>query len=122
MDLRGFDVRVIPHTAAKAQQQVLSLRGTMSWLYQVLQDGRIGNEGSTFGYGNSNSGHTIAKDHAYECYKEFSKQRRECQPEIKDLWSKKIRAVLGSHVDETRPAIAGNRVRSFAFAPLADCR
>ena len=44
MDLTGFDVRAVPHTAAKAQQQAHSLRGTDAWLYHVLQDGRIGSE------------------------------------------------------------------------------
>jgi hypothetical protein len=112
MDLRAFDVRAIPHTAAKAQQQVLSLRGSTAWLYDVLQEGAIGD--SKWG----DTGLVISKDHAYNCYKESSKQRHEYQPEIKDSWSKKIRAALGPHVSDTRP----KGVRSLHFAPLADCR
>ena len=42
MDLSGFDVRAVPHTAAKAQQQAHSLRGTDAWLYHVLNEGAIG--------------------------------------------------------------------------------
>jgi hypothetical protein len=116
MDLSGFDVRVIPHTAAKAQQQALSLRGTPAWLRHVLQEGIIGCDGW------QETGLTISKDHAYDCYKEFSKQRNEHHPEIKDLWSKNIRDALGSNVNETRPTIAGNRARLFQFTPLADCQ
>ena len=48
--------------------------------------------------------------------------QRDWKPEIKDLWSKNIRTALGPYVSETRPTVAGNRVRSFAFGPLADCR
>ena len=44
MDLSGFDVRAVPHTAAKAQQQAHSLIGTEAWLYHVLQEGGIGAE------------------------------------------------------------------------------
>jgi len=38
------------------------------------------------------------------------------------LWSKKIHAVLGPNVNYTRPTNGNDRVRSFAFAPLADCQ
>ena len=116
IDLSEFDVRAVPHTAAKAQQQERSFRGTISWLNHILQDGAIGWENW------NEAGLTITKDHAYDRYKEFSKERRDWQPEIKDLWSKKIRAVLDPYVNETRPNVAGNRVRSFTFAPLAECR
>jgi len=71
MDLSEFDVRVIPHTAAKAQQQERSLRGTMAWLCHVLQDGAIGYERW------DETGLTISKDCAYECYGEFSKQQHD---------------------------------------------
>jgi hypothetical protein len=121
MDLSGFDVRAIPYTAAKAQQQVLSLRGTMSWLYHVLQEGSMGAYG-TFSQPKWDDGLTISKDVAYTEYQAFSKQRHEWQPEIKDLWSKKIRTVLGPCVEDARQTIGGQRVRSFKFASLADCR
>jgi hypothetical protein len=115
MDLRGFDVRVIPHTAAKAQQQALSLRGTPAWLRHVLQEGAIETEWNTAGL-------TIRKDYAYNHYQEFSKQRREFHPEIKDLWAKKIRALLGACVSVKKQKTDKGRVRMFQFAPLADCR
>jgi hypothetical protein len=116
MDLSGFDVRAIPRTEAKAQQQVRSLQGPASWIYEVLQEGAI--DGESW----EENGLTISKDDAYEDYKEFSKQRHEFKPEIKDLWSKKIHAVFGSSVKDTRPTNGIERVRLFQFAPLADCR
>ena len=116
MGLRGFNVRAVPESAAKTEQKLLSLRGAKSWLHQALQDGAIGCDRW------QEIGLTVSKDHAYENYNEFSKQRREWQPEIKGLWSKSIRDALGSCMNETRPGIAGNRVRQFVFAPLADCR
>ena len=115
-DLADFDVRSVPHTKAKAQQQALSFRGSTAWLYDILQEGAIGankwNEADL----------TISKDKAYECYKEFSKERREWQPDIKDSWSKNIRKMLGPCVEDARPTIGTGRVYSFRFAPLADCR
>jgi len=127
MDLSGFDVRAIPHTAAKAQQQAYSFRGPTAWLYDILQEGAIGQEKW------NEAGLTISKDHAYDSYKEFSKERREWQPDIKDLWSRQIRKVLGPCVKDARharhttcfklnDAQTTDRVRSFKFAPLADCR
>ncbi len=116
MDLSGFDVRAIPHTTAKAQQQAHSFRGTMSWLYDILQEGAIGYEEW------KEAGLTINKNHAYDRYKEFSKEHREWQPDIKDLWSKKIRNVLGPCVEDVRQTTGKERVRSFKFASLADCR
>ena len=116
MDLSGFNVRAVPDSAAKTEQKLLSLRGAKSWLHQALQDGAIGYDRW------QEIGLTVSKDHAYENYNEFSKQRREWQPEAKNLWSKSIRDALSSCMNETRPGIAGNRVRQFVFAPLTDCR
>jgi hypothetical protein len=117
MDLSGFDVRAIPHTAAKAQQQAHSFRGPIAWLYNTLQEGAIGHDSW------EEAGLTISKERAYEQYKEFSKERREWHPEIKDMWSKQIRRVLGPCVKDVRQkTIAGERVRWLKFASLADCR
>ena len=96
MDLSTFNVRVVPKSAAKTEQKLLSLHGTESWLRHVLQEGAIG-----FCRW-QDAGLVVSKDSAYDCYKEFSKQRREWQPDIKDLWSKTIRAVLGACVRDTR--------------------
>jgi Family of unknown function (DUF5906) len=115
-DLKGFDVRAIPHTAAKAQQQALSLHGTMSWLYQVLQEGAIG------GHKWDAAGLTVDKALAYGCYEFFSRERHEWHADIKDMWSKNIHVALGPNVEDTRPTIGKERVRSFKFAPLSDCR
>jgi hypothetical protein len=112
MDLTGFNVRAVPHTAAKAQQQVHSLQGSEAWLHNVLQEGSVGCEQW------KDAGLTVSKDAAYYSYEEFCKQQRTWRPDIKDVWSKKIRKVLGLCVADTRPKGG----RSFQFAPLADCR
>jgi Family of unknown function (DUF5906) len=116
MDLSGFDVRVVPHTAAKAQQQALGLHGTEAWLYHVLQNGEIGYERW------QNNGLAVSTDDAYNSYEEFSKRQREYRPDIKDLWSKKIRAVLGPFVMGTRQTSGKERLRLFKLATLSDCR
>jgi hypothetical protein len=116
MDLRGFDVLAVPDSAAKTEQKLLSLHGPKLWLYEVLQEGAIGYDRW------QGAGLTTNKDHAFERYREFSKQRREWQPATKDVWSKNIHAVLGPNVKDTRPTTDYGRVRSFQFAPIADCR
>ncbi len=116
MDLKGFDIRAIPGTAAKAQQQVHSLQGSLAWLHDVLYEGYIGGEQW------QDAGLTIETDRAYACYVEFSKRQRDWRPETKPVWSKKIQAALGPHVALTRPIKGNRRVRSFQFAPLTDCQ
>jgi Family of unknown function (DUF5906) len=83
MDLSNFDVRAVPHTAAKAQQQALGLSGTDAWLHQVLQDGEIGPDRW------ENTGLTIGTDQAYGCYEDFSKRQHAFRPDTKSIWSKK---------------------------------
>jgi hypothetical protein len=112
MDLSGFDVRAVPPTAAKAQQQAHTFQGTEAWLYHVLQEGEIGSKCW------EDTGLTIPKMHAYQCFEDFSKRQRAWRPDIKSVWSKKIRAMLGPCVADTRP----DRVRSFQFTSLALCR
>ena len=114
MDLSGFDVRAVPHTAAKAQQQAHSLAGTEAWLYHVLQEGAIGSERW------QNTGLSVSTEHAYMCFEDYSKRQRDYRPDRKDLWSKKMRVMLGPCVEGTRPG--KERVRSFQFAPLKKCR
>ena len=116
MDLSGFDVRAVPHTAAKAQQQAHSLAGTEAWLYHVLQEGAIG-------YKNWESiGLTVSTDDAYGCYEDFSERQHAWRPEIKSVWSKKMRAALGRCVADTKQKTGSERVRLFQFAPLDACR
>src|SRR5262249_53408873 len=43
-------------------------------------------------------------------------------PDVKSVWSKKIRQLLGSCVEDTRQKSNGTRSRAFKFAPLEDCR
>ncbi len=114
MDLGDFNVRAIPHTAAKAQQQVLSLRGPIAWLYHVLQEGAIGSEMW------QSADLIVSTEHAYICYEVFSKGQRDYRPETKHVWSKNLRAALGSCLRDTRTG--KERARKFCFAPLADCR
>jgi hypothetical protein len=116
MDLSTFNVRAVPHTAAKAQQQAHSLRGTEAWLYNALHEGAIGGEHW------QNDGLTVAKDVAYDDYVEFSKRQRDWRPDVRSVWSKKILELLGDCVKGAKKKDAGERVRVFKFAPLADCR
>jgi len=116
MDVSAFNVRAVPHTAAKASQQVHSLHGSLAWLHDVLQEGSIGGEQW------QDAGLTIETDRAYMCYVEFSKRQRDWKPEIKAVWSKNIRAALDPHIHTTRPTKGATRVREFQFAPLDDCR
>jgi Family of unknown function (DUF5906) len=116
IDLSGFDVRAVPHTAAKAQQQALGLTGTEAWLHQVLQEGAIGPEHW------ENTGLTIDTVQAYGCYEYFSNRQHAFRPDAKSIWSKKIRKVLGPCVKDTRQTKGDDRKRSFEFAPLSDCR
>ena len=115
MDLSTFDVRAVPPTGAKAQQQAHSLRGTEAWLFDALQEGAIAGECWQI------SGLTVTKDNAYDHYEEFSKRQRDWRPDGKSVWSKKIFERLGSCVQGARQKDAGERVRVFKFAPLADC-
>ena len=117
MDLRGFDVRAVPHTAAKAQQQTLGLTGTEAWLHQIFQDGEIGYSDRW-----ENNGLTISTDQAYDRYKDFSKQQHAFRPDTKSMWSKKMRKALGPCVSDMRQTQGNERIRSFQFAQLADCR
>jgi hypothetical protein len=116
MSLLDFDLRVIPHTGAKAQQQVHSFRGTIGWLFDVLQQGSVGH---AFW---DHAGLSISTRSAYENYQQHVKQRREYQPEIKSEWSKKVRKALGSLIVERRPSVGGDRDRHFDFGPLDQCR
>jgi hypothetical protein len=116
MDLSGFDVRDIPNTAAKAQQQVHSLQGSLAWLHDVLQEGSISGERW------QDAGLAIEKDRAYLCYEDFSKRQHNWRPETKPVWSRNIHAALGSLIGSTRPTKGDTRVRVFQFAALADCR
>lgn len=116
MDVSAFNVRAVPHTAAKALQQVHSLQGSMAWLHDVLQGGSVGSERW------QDAGLTIEKDRAYLCYVEFSRQQRDWRPAIKSVWSKDIHAALRTCIGDTRPTRGDSRVRLLQFAPLDDCR
>jgi hypothetical protein len=117
MDLSTFNVRAVPHTAAKAHQQAHSLRGVEAWVHHILQEGAIGSNAW------QNDGLAISKDDAYQCYEYFTKQQRDWRPDVKSVWSKKVRELLGECVDDTRQKIGiQERVRAFKFAPLDDCR
>jgi hypothetical protein len=123
MNLSDFNVRAVLESAAKTEQKLLSLRGTKAWLYHILHEGAIAPCEGTFGSaGWQNDGLTISKDQAYNSYEDFSKRQHDWRPETKSVWSKNIHAVLGPIVEDTRQTIGSSRVRSFRFAPLADCR
>ena len=117
INLSDFDVRAVPHTAAKAQQQAHSLLGTNAWLYHVLQEGKIGSEVW------EKTGLVIGKDRAYFCYEEYSKQQRHYRPDTKSMWAKNILKALDSCLGQTRiNNTAKERERKLVLAPLIDCR
>ena len=118
MDLSGFNVRAVPHTAAKAHQQAHSFRGIEAWVHHILQEGAIG-------YGVwQNDGLAVGKGDAYKQYLDFSKEQRDWKPDVKSVWSKKMRELLGTCVQETRQKhhFQNTRVRAFRLLPLSDCR
>jgi hypothetical protein len=96
---------------------ISDIRPALSWLHHVLQEGAIGYDKRW-----QNDGLAVIKDYAYDSYENFSKQQHDWRPEIKAVWSKIIHAVLGPNVKDTRPTDGNERVRSFQFAPLTDCR
>jgi hypothetical protein len=88
-----------------------------AWVHQILQEGAIHNHLWR------NDGLTVSKAEAYQRYMEFSKEQRDWKPDVKPVWSKKVRELLGKCVDHTRQKIGfQERVRALKFAPLDDCR
>jgi hypothetical protein len=118
MDLSTFNVRAVPHTAAKAHQQAHSLRGVEAWVYHILQEGAIGTNVWR------NDGLAVSKEDAYKQYLDFSKEQRDWRPDVKSVWSKKMRELLGRCVQETRQKHHWQniRVRALRFTPLGECR
>lgn len=126
MDLSHFNVRDVPRTAAKAQQQALSLPSVEAWLYQTLQEGAVEQRGQP---GNSlvrhdwqTTGLIVSKDIAYAAYEDFSSRRKEYRPATKSVWSKRLINLLGPTLMPIRHAADGGRIRSFRFADLTVCR
>jgi hypothetical protein len=115
MDLTKFNVRAIPATAAKAEQQAHSFRDVEAWIYQVLDEGRLRNSWSP-------TGMSIEKDCAYEDYLEFSKRQRVYRPAPKSLWGKRLKELLGPAVVESKKSIGTSRVRYLQFPTLEECR
>ena len=119
MDLSTFNVRAVPHTAAKAHQQAHSFRGVEAWVHHILQEGAIGSR--MFG---GMTASPSSKEDAYKRYQDFSKEQRDWRPDVKSVWSKKMRELLGPCVQETKQKHQWQdiRVRAFKFAPLGECR
>jgi hypothetical protein len=126
MDLSGFNVRDVPRTAAKAQQQALSLPSVEAWLYQTLQEGAIeqrAQPGSTLiRHDWQANGLLVSKDLAYAAYEDFSNRRRDYRPATKSVWSKRLVKILSLSLMPIRHVADGGRVRSFRFADLVACR
>jgi len=126
MDLNGFNVRMVPRTAAKAHQQALSLPSVEAWLYQVLQEGALeqrpqnGMPGAKHEW--QQNGLVVAKDLAYAAYEDFSSRRRDYRPAGKSQWSKRLHAILTPYLATPRIAGDAGRTRTFQFGPLGDCQ
>src|SRR5262245_7748479 len=82
LGLSGFDVRAVPHTAAKAQQQAHSLHDTDAWLHHILHEGAIGIHNW------QNSGLHLRTAEAYAAFLDFSRQQRDYKPDSKSVWAK----------------------------------
>jgi hypothetical protein len=123
MDLTEFNVRRVPGTAAKAQQQALSLPSIEAWLYQVLQDGAIEQRAQNGLLGVKqewqSNGLIVGKDIAYTAYEGFSRNR---YPAHKSQWSKKLQTILGPYLVTIRITDGTGRMRAFQFGQLANCR
>ena len=126
MDLSSFNVRVVPKSAAKTEQKLLSQRGTEAWLFEVLQDGafRKSSYGSRRDIAQwSENGVGISLDDGYEAYLLFSQDQREYHPRSKEWWSRDLRKVLKECVSFTRPrADNQDRQRMLVFRSLNECR
>jgi hypothetical protein len=126
MDLSGFNVRDVPRTAAKAQQQALSLPSVEAWLYQTLQEGaieeRIQPGSGVIRHDWQPNGLMVSKDVAYASYEDFSNRRRDYRPATKSVWSKRLVKILGPSLMPIRHIADAGRIRSFRFADLATCR
>ncbi|SHL47317.1 primase-helicase family protein [Bradyrhizobium lablabi] len=126
IDLSGFNVKKVPRTAAKAQQQALSLPSIEAWLYQVLQDGAIDLPSLNQLLGAKEewkaNGLMISKDWAYAAYEGFSKKNRDFKPAGRSQWSKRLNAILGSQLTASRITGETGRMRYFQFGPLGNCR
>ncbi len=126
VDLRGFNVRVVPKSAAKTEQKLLSLRGTEAWLFEVLQDGAFTKssygvrvEIAKWGEG----GVQISLDDAYEAFLQFSQERREYHPRSKEWWSRDLRKIMKECMSDARPRTDNSdRKRQLTFGPLNECR
>jgi Family of unknown function (DUF5906) len=126
MNLSVFNVRDVPRTAAKAQQQALSLPSVEACLYQTLQEGAIEQRlqpgGACIRHDWEANGLTVSKDVAYAAYEDFSTRRRDYRPAPKSVWSKRLVKVLGPSLMPIRHVADGGRIRSFRFADLVTCR
>jgi uncharacterized protein DUF5906 len=126
MDLNGFNVRKVPRTAAKADQQALSLPSIEAWLFQVLQDGAIEQRAQNGLLGAKHEwqekGLIVDKDIAYAAYEGFSSRNRHYRPAGRSQWSKRLQAILAPHLITTRITGDAGRPRAFHFGPLGNCR
>ena len=126
MDLTGFNVRDVPRTAAKAQQQALSLPSVEAWLYQTLQEGaieeRIQPGSAVIRHDWQTNGLMVSKDVAYAAYEDFSNRRRDYRPATKSVWAKRLVKILGPSLMPIRRIADAGRIRSFRFVDLAKCR
>jgi hypothetical protein len=125
MDLSGFNVRDVPRTAAKAEQQALSLPSVEAWVYQMLQEGVIEErlyQGICIRHEWQANGLDVKKDIAYAAYEDFSHRRKDYRPATKSIWARRLMALLGPHLRPVRHAAERGRVRSFLFGDLSACR
>lgn len=125
MDLRGFNIRVVPKSTAKTEQKLLTQKGTEAWVFEILQDAAITTSSHGLGCAISKwdaNGLQISVDDAYEAFRQFCQARREYL-RSKEWWSRDLRKMLKECVSVGRPRNDNaDRKRKLTFHPLGECR
>ncbi len=121
-DLRAFDVRTPPETAALTAQKTAGLRGVAAWWYERLQEGDLGHTGFDDDAADWQDGAiTVAKSTLYTTYEEWAKgQRFDGRPATEEQLGTRLRDYCKG-VTIFRPRTDG-RKRQYTIPPLDACR
>jgi hypothetical protein len=131
-DVRGFDVRRVPQTAALADQKQRTLHargGPLAWLHDVLSAGEIravGEFANTIAW--SEQGLLVSRNDLFSAYEAWDRRRGgRGQPVSRDSFGRLLSKALGDAVrggDNVRlpTALNRDRPRAYQFAGLRECQ